>query len=54
MLFGSIVLALGKSIPQHMERMLEFAVGVMLIALGADVLRRLYVAPADPFSRPCP
>lgn len=41
MLFGGIVLALGKSIPHHMERMLEFAVGVMLIALGIDVLRRL-------------
>jgi len=41
MLFGGIVLALGKSIPQHLERMLELGVGVMLIALGADVLRRL-------------
>lgn len=41
MLFGGVVLALGKSIPQHMERLLEFGVGIMLIALGIDVLRRL-------------
>ncbi|MEP7084007.1 MAG: urease accessory protein [Betaproteobacteria bacterium] len=41
MLFGGIVLALGKAIPQQMERMLEFAVGLMLVALGIDVLRRL-------------
>ena len=41
MLFGGIVLALGKAIPQQMERMLELAVGMMLIALGIDVLRRL-------------
>lgn len=41
LLFGGIVLALGKAIPQQMERMLEFAVGLMLIALGIDVLRRL-------------
>jgi hypothetical protein len=41
MLFGSIVLLLGKSIPATLERSLELAVGLMLIALGADVLRRL-------------
>lgn len=41
MLFGGIVLALGKSIPEHMEQGLELAVGIMLIALGADVLRRV-------------
>lgn len=41
MLFGGIVLALGKSIPQTMEQALELAVGVMLVGLGADVLRRV-------------
>ncbi len=41
MLLGSIVLALGKSIPSGMELALEFAVAVMLIALGGDVLLRL-------------
>ena len=41
MLFGGIVLALGKAISPHMERALELAVGLMLIGLGADVLRRL-------------
>jgi hypothetical protein len=40
-LFGALVLALGKAIPEHMERALELAVGLMLVALGADVLRRL-------------
>lgn len=41
MLFGGIVLALGTSIPEYMAQGLELAVGLMLIALGADVLRRL-------------
>ena len=41
MLFGGIVLALGKSIPPRMERSLELVVALMLIALGLDVLRRL-------------
>jgi len=41
MLFGGIVLGLGKSIPQHMAQGLELAVGLMLIALGGDVFRRL-------------
>lgn len=41
MLFGGIVLALGETIPPRLELALELAVGVMLIALGADVLRRL-------------
>ena len=40
-LFGGMVLVLGKAIPQHVEKALELAVGLMLIALGADVLRRL-------------
>ena len=41
MLFGGIVLALGKTIPAGMEQALELAVALMLIALGVDVLRRL-------------
>lgn len=41
MLFGGVVLALGKSIPENLAQSLEFAVGIMLIILGADVLRRL-------------
>jgi len=41
MAFGGIVLALGKTIPPGLEMALELAVGVMLVILGADVLRRL-------------
>lgn len=41
MLFGGIVLALGKAISQHLEQALELAVGLMLIGLGMDVFRRL-------------
>lgn len=40
--FGSILIALDASLPPDAGRMLEGAVGVMLVALGADVLRRLY------------
>lgn len=41
MLFGGMVLLLGKTIAPTLERTLELVVGLMLIALGADVLRRL-------------
>ena len=41
MLFAGIVLALGQVIPPSLEQALETAVGLMLIVLGADVLRRL-------------
>ena len=41
LLFGGVVLALGTSIPHSLALGLELAVGVMLIVLGADVLRRL-------------
>ena len=41
LLLGSTVLLLDKLIPEQMALMLEFAVGVMLLALGLDVLRRL-------------
>ncbi len=40
-LFGGVVLALGKSIPGQLAQGLELAVGLMLVVLGADVLRRL-------------
>ena len=41
MLFGGAVLLLGQVISPGLEQALETAVGVMLIVLGADVLRRL-------------
>lgn len=40
-LFGGFVLLLGKTIPQNFSKLLELGVGVMLVLLGADVLRRL-------------
>ena len=40
--FGSILIALGASLPEQAGRFLEGAVGVMLVVLGADVLRRLH------------
>ena len=39
--FGAAVLVLGQAISPGLSRALETAVGVMLILLGADVLRRL-------------
>ena len=41
-LFGAIVLLLDSVIPQRLAQWLEFAVGVMLLLLGLDVLRRLF------------
>lgn len=41
-LFAGVALALGRSIPEHIERPLETAVGVMLVGLGAHVLWRLW------------
>ncbi len=40
-LLGGIVLLMGKALPEKYAVGLEFAVGVMLVLLGADVLRRL-------------
>jgi len=40
-LFGSIVLILDAVMPERMAQLLELLVGVMLIGLGVDVLRRL-------------
>jgi len=39
--FGSAVMLLDQLIPDHMAMLLEFAVGIMLVLLGIDVLRRL-------------
>ena len=41
MLFGGIVFVLGRAISPSLEQALETAVGIMLVVLGADVLRRL-------------
>ncbi|MCC6611435.1 MAG: urease accessory protein [Burkholderiales bacterium] len=41
MLFGGTVLVLGAVVPPHVAQALELAVGVMLVALGADALYRL-------------
>lgn len=38
--FAGVVLALGRVIPTIVERLLETGVGMMLVLLGADVLRR--------------
>jgi hypothetical protein len=43
MVFGGVVLVLGQAIPPRLEQALELGVGVMLLLLGADVLRRLAV-----------
>jgi high-affinity nickel permease len=40
-LFGSMVLLLDGVLPERLVSALELAVGLMLIGLGADVLRRL-------------
>ena len=41
-LAGGACLLLGMAIPERVARLLELAVGVMLLALGAEVLWRLY------------
>ncbi len=40
-LFGSVVLWMDKIIPDQLAHVLEWIVGVMLVGLGIDVLRRL-------------
>lgn len=42
-LFGGVVFVLGHAISPGLEQALETAVGIMLVILGADVLRRLIV-----------
>jgi len=54
-LLGGTVLVLGKTIPANFAQGLEAIVGVMLLLLGADVLRRLYkddVSPNNYLRRP--
>ena len=41
LLFGGAVLLMETLVPQGMAQLLELAVGVMLVLLGLDVLRRL-------------
>ena len=41
MLFGGAVFVLGQAVSPGLEQALETAVGIMLIVLGVDVLRRL-------------
>ena len=43
MLFGGVVFMLGQAISPSLEQALETGVGIMLIVLGADVLRRMIV-----------
>lgn len=42
MVFGGAVLAAGLAVPERAAEALELAVGVMLVALGADALYRLW------------
>ncbi len=39
---GTLLLALNLTIPESMANMFEFAVGVMLVALGLSLARRIY------------
>src|SRR5579863_8668290 len=39
--FAGVALAFGQSIPEHLARPIETAVGIMLVGLGAHVLWRL-------------
>ncbi len=41
-LFGSVAIIIDSAISQQLAAILEFSVGLMLIFLGFDVLRRLY------------
>jgi ABC-type nickel/cobalt efflux system permease component RcnA len=42
-LLGSVLVALGASLPEGLTRGFETIVGLVLVALGGDVLRRLWV-----------
>ena len=41
---GTVVLSLDGVVPEQIARIFEFAVGIMLVLLGADLLRRLIAA----------
>ena len=53
-LIGGFILSIGRTIPENISRMLESAVGVMLLLLGADVLRRLWRGCETPAIAPLP
>jgi cytochrome c biogenesis protein CcdA len=42
LVFGSLVIWMDRMIPEHLAQGLELLVGLMLVVLGLDVLRRLY------------
>jgi cytochrome c biogenesis protein CcdA len=42
LLFGSLVIWMDSMIPEQLARGLELLVGLMLVVLGLDVLRRMY------------
>ena len=42
LLLSLVVIVTGRVLSEHVAAMLEFAVGVMLVALGLDVLHRLW------------
>lgn len=41
LLVGGVILILGTTIPHKLDRVLELCVGIMLVILGADVVRRM-------------
>ncbi|MBO0332122.1 high frequency lysogenization protein HflD [Sneathiella sp. CAU 1612] len=41
MAIGSLVIVMNSSVPEGLAHWLEFTVGVMLVVLGADVIRRV-------------
>lgn len=42
LIFGGVALLIGGMIPDNYAHLLEFAVGLMLVGLGVDVLRQLF------------
>lgn len=40
LIFGGVVLTLGHAIPERLDLLLQLIVGLMLVALGLDLLRR--------------
>lgn len=41
MVFGSVVIVMNSTVPETIAHWLEFTVGIMLVLLGADVIRRM-------------
>lgn len=52
LLVGGIALGVGTAIPHRLAALLETGVGVMLLLLGLDVLRRSRKAPTPPEVKP--